>query len=173
VDFIKSYGKFTVGAACYPEGHIENKNLKNNIDHLKQKVDAGVDFFISQFFFDNFAYYNFIDLMEKKGIKTVIIPGIMPIRKTKQLVKMVKLSGASIPLKVNRMLAKYQDDEQSLRKAGIEFARRQIADLIDNGSDGVHIYTMNSAKTARNILKGIEHLFPHNFPGISGNPEQK
>lgn len=144
-----------IAAACYPEIHPESESRESDLYYLKQKVDSGVDFLITQMFFDNHKFYEFRNLVEKKGIHVPISAGIMPITSAKQLGTSVTLSGTSVPGELRSLVAKYADTPADLRKAGIEYAAKQITDLIDNNVDGIHIYTMNKADTAKEIMRQL------------------
>lgn len=152
---IRTKGGFSIGAAAYPEGHIECESEKKDLQYLKEKVEAGVDFLISQLFFDNDSFYRFIDRMEKVHIDCKISAGIMPILSKKQIEKMIFMCGASLPAKVVKMLAKYEYQPEELRKHAIEYAVWQVEDLLSHGVDGVHIYTMNRPEIAKGILSRI------------------
>ena len=155
VSHIKEYGYFDIGGACYPECHPECESLEKDIDHLKIKVDCGVDFLISQLFYDNDIYYSFLDKVRKKGIYAPVFAGIMPITNIKQVDRITCLSQTKLPREVTDFLEKYKDSPEDLEKAGLQFAIKQINDLLANGVNGIHIYTMNKPKTARTVLKGI------------------
>ncbi len=144
---------FCIGAASYLEGHPECKLLKEDLLNLKRKVDEGVDFLVTQFFFDNRLFYDFLDKTAAAGINIPIMPGIMPIFNSNIKVMTAK-SGCSIPAKLVLLIDKYADNPDDLRKAGIEYAAKQIRDLIDYGAAGVHIYTMNRPKSTKEILCG-------------------
>jgi methylenetetrahydrofolate reductase (NADPH) len=150
---IKSKNNFCVSAAAYLEGHTETKRLKDDLIHLKEKVEEGVDFLITQFFFDNRLYYDFLDKAAAIGIKCPILPGIMPIFSS-NIKTMTARSGCSIPAKLVLMMDKYSDNPEDLKKAGIEYAANQIRDLLDNDAIGVHLYTMNRPKSSKLILEG-------------------
>ncbi|MDP4132443.1 MAG: methylenetetrahydrofolate reductase [NAD(P)H] [Bacillota bacterium] len=141
-----------VGAACYPEGHVNCDSIEEDIMHLKEKQDAGADFFISQLFFDNSYFYKFLDKAISIGITKPVSPGVMPILSKSQISKMIFMCGASLPSEIIRLLNKYENDEVSLRKAGIEYAAKQIGDLMNNNVSGIHIYTMNQSDIAKSIL---------------------
>lgn len=143
---------FTVAAACYPEKHYEAASMEEDLHYLKHKVDQGADFLISQLFFDNDIFYRFMELTAKAGINVPIEAGIMPITSAKMIGTTINLSGASIPKKMTDLLAKYQDNPEDMRKAGIEYATDQIRDLREHSVKGIHIYTMNNARTAGDIL---------------------
>lgn len=155
VSHIKEYGYFDIGGACYPECHPECESLEKDIDHLKIKVDCGVDFLISQLFYDNDIYYSFLDKVRKKGIYAPVFAGIMPITNIKQVDRITCLSQTKLLKEVTDFLEKYKDSPEDLEKAGLQFAIKQINDLLANGVNGIHIYTMNKPKTARTVLKGI------------------
>lgn len=146
---------FCVGAAAYPEGHIACEDLELSVRYLKEKQDAGASFFVTQLFFDNEYFFRFRDLAEKAGITVPITAGIMPFMSKQQISRMVFMCGASLPSPVIKILAKYEDDPESLRQAGIEYACRQLEGLRDADADGLHVYTMNRPSVA---LAAIEAL---------------
>ena len=150
--------KFHIFAACYPEGHIEAPDLDTDIRHLKEKVDAGADHLLSQLFFDNEYFYNFLDKARKIGINVPIEAGIMPVTNKKQIERMVMLCGATLPRKFQRILAKYEHDADALRDAGLAFAIDQIVDLLGSGVDGIHLYTMNNPYIAKKISDTVVKL---------------
>ncbi len=152
---IKEYGYFDIGGACYPECHPECDSLEKDIDNLKNKVDCGVDFLITQLFYDNDIFYSFLEKVRKKGISAPVFAGIMPITNIKQIDRIICLSGTKLPDEVKAFLDKYRDKPEELEKAGLEFAIKQINDLQSNGVNGIHIYTMNKPYVARTVLKGI------------------
>ena len=142
VPYLKDAG-FCVGGACYPEGHVECASLDDDLEHLKIKVDSGVDFLVTQLFFDNEDFYRFRERCDRKRIKVPIVCGIMPFTSKKQLQRMAFNCGASIPAKVVKRLVAAGDDEQAQFNAGMAYACEQIVDLAANGVDGIHIYSMN------------------------------
>ena len=155
VSHIKEYGYFDIGGACYPECHPECDSLEKDIENLKNKVDCGLDFLITQLFFDNDIFYSFLDKVRNKGISVPVFAGIMPITNIKQVDRIISLSGTKLPSEVKSFLEKYQDNPEDLQKAGLDFAIKQINDLQSNGVNGIHIYTMNKPYVARTVLKGI------------------
>ncbi len=155
IEFINSDGRFCIGAATYPEGHVECKDVDKTVEYLKQKADAGAEFFITQLFFDNRVYYRFLDKVMNAGIDKPIIPGIMPVLRAKQIEKMVALSGATVPNELRKLLDEFAEDDDGMRKAGIEYAVEQIDDLLSNGVKGIHLYTMNKAESAIEIIKRV------------------
>ncbi|MBQ9633465.1 MAG: methylenetetrahydrofolate reductase [Schwartzia sp.] len=160
VAFIRAHAKdrFQIFAACYPEGHTEARDLDSDIQNLRKKVDAGVDRLISQLFFDNEYFYEFLDKARKAGITVPVEAGIMPVTNKKQIERMVTLCGATLPRKFQRVLAKYESQPEALREAGIAFATEQIVDLLAHGVDGIHLYTMNNPYVARKISESIRTL---------------
>lgn len=153
VEHIRAKNSFCVAAAAYVEGHVDSKRLKDDLVHLKEKVDMGVDFLVSQLFFDNRLFYDFLDKTAAININCPITAGIMPIFKADQIKSITAKSGCSIPAKLVLMMDKYNDNPEDLRKAGIEYAAVQIRDLIDNGVDGIHLYTMNRPKSTKEIME--------------------
>ncbi len=155
VSHIKEYGYFDIGGACYPECHPECDSLEKDIDNLKIKFDCGVDFLITQLFYDNDVFYSFLEKVRKKGIYAPVFAGIMPITNIKQIDRITCLSGTKLPKDLQDILEKYKDSPEDLQKAGLDFAINQINDLLENGVNGIHIYTMNKPFVARTVLKGI------------------
>lgn len=145
-----------VGAACYPEGHVTCENLDDDVRYLKEKEDAGADFFLSQLFFDNYSFYKFLERADTQGITKPIHAGIMPISSKSQIMRMIFMCGASLPRDIILILNKYENNPDDLRKAGIEYASKQIIDLMKNGVDGIHIYSMNKPETAFEITQNIK-----------------
>ena len=146
--------------ACYPEGHYESESIESDIQNLKYKIGAGVRVLITQLFFDNSAFYEFLDLARSAGITVPISAGIMPIVKASQIEKTVQLSGASLPHEFTAMIGRYEHDPEGLYQAGIDYAVRQIRDLIDHGVDGIHLYTMNDPNVALRVHEAISDLLP-------------
>lgn len=144
--------------ACYPEGHYESRSLDEDIHNLKYKIGAGVKALITQLFFDNQLFYEFIGKARMMGIKVPISAGIMPIVNSRQIERTVALSGASLPHEFTKMIGLYEHDPEGLFDAGIEYAVNQIRDLITNGVDGIHLYIMNNPKVARRVYEDIKDL---------------
>lgn len=155
MNFLRDNTNLYMGGACYPEKHFESFSMESDLNNLKKKQDAGAEYFISQMFFDNDFYYSFLEKAAKKGITVPICAGIMPITSAKQLGTTITLSGSSIPKPLSDMVACYGDSPEDMRRAGIDYAIRQIQDLQENGVNGIHIYTMNRAKTAAEIMAAI------------------
>lgn len=157
--FIKEqHPDFDVCGACYPEVHVESENEIDDILNLKKKVEAGASHLISQLFFDNNFFYSFLQKARIAGINVPVAAGIMPVMKKQQIERMVSTCGASLPPKFSKMMQKYADNPEALRDAGIAYAVNQIVDLISNGVDGIHIYTMNNPYVARAIYDSIKSL---------------
>lgn len=157
---IKAFGGFSIGGACYPECHPDCSSLEQDIENLKIKADAGVDFLVTQMFFDNDAFYDFRNKAVQKGVDLPIDAGIMPLTNINQIKRMCVLSGgASMPAKFTRMIAKYENNPEALNQAGIAYAVDQIIDLISNDTSGIHLYTMNKPDVAKKIVSVISSLF--------------
>ena len=155
IRYLKKQTDMHIAGACYPEKHFESFSMESDLKHLKEKQDAGADLLITQLFFDNDYFYAFKEKAEKKGITIPIHAGIMPITTAKQIGTTVSLSGSSVPKAMADIIAKYADSPEDMRKAGIDYAIRQIQDLLLNDVDGVHIYTMNKPKMAKEIMEAI------------------
>ena len=158
IEFIKANGDFDIAGACYPEGHIECDNIIDDIHNLKKKVDAGAEHLISQLFFDNSCFYSFLEKIRIAGINVPVEAGIMPVVNKNQIERMVSLCGASLPSKFTKMMQRYEHSPEAIRDAGIAYAIDQIVDLVSNGADGIHIYTMNNPYVARRISEAVESL---------------
>ena len=144
-----------VGAACYPEGHVEAESLAADIERLKGKQDAGADFLVTQLFFDNELFYRFREACVRARIKIPITVGIMPFTSTKQITRMAFTCGASIPARVIKRLIAAGDDPAAQAQAGIEYACEQLRDLAANGVDGLHVYSMNKPDVARATYEAL------------------
>lgn len=161
IEYVKSKGQFTIGAACYPEGHLESISPEQDILHMKQKADAGADFLITQLFLDNEMYYDYLNKLRRNNIDTPVIAGILPVLNKKQVQKIISLSGCSLPKKFKRILEKYENDDQALKQAGTAYAIDQIIDLLSWDVSGIHLYTMNKTETAREIINSIHLIRSH------------
>ncbi len=158
VRYIRNRTDFCVGGGCYPEGHVECDDFDADIRHLREKQDAGAEFFLSQLFFENSAFFRFIDKARAAGITAPIDAGIMPIMGKSQITRMVFLCGASLPSAVIRMVNKYENDPAALLQAGMEYAARQILELAESGAaSGIHIYTMNKPEVAKFEMEALRH----------------
>ncbi len=151
-------GDFCIGGACYPEGHPEAADREEDIRHLKDKVDCGVDFLTTQLFYDNDLFREFVNRLRQVGINVPILAGIMPVTQASQIKTIDNLSGAHVPKELIRLVDHYGDDRESMKKAGIAFATEQILDLLSTGVDGIHIYTMNKPDVAAKIVDNLRGM---------------
>lgn len=158
IRFIKERYSFKVFAACYPEKHIEALSMEEDLRHLKEKADCGVDALVSQLFFDNNHFYKFRDRARAIGVTAPIIAGIMPITSASQINRMVSMCGASVPEGVQRIIKAYGHNSMAMKEAGIAYATAQIVDLLANGACGVHLYTMNQPDIAKRIAENIRGI---------------
>ena len=149
---IKEYGDFCVGGACYPEGHPDSTNKKEDIKNLKKKVDAGCEFLTTQMFFDNNIFYSFLYKAREAGILVPVIPGIMPITRANQVENAVRLSGCNVPERFRSIVDCFGENPAAMQQAGIAYATDQIIDLIANGIRHIHVYSMNKPEVAKGIL---------------------
>ena len=156
--YIRRHGGFDISGACYPESHMDSADEIEDVLNLKKKVDAGAQHLISQLFFDNELFYRFMERAKIAGINVPVEAGIMPITNKRQIERMVSLCGASLPPKFAKIMQKYESKPEALRDAGIAYAVEQIVDLIANGVDGIHLYTMNSPYVAEKITRAVENL---------------
>ncbi|MEW9121590.1 MAG: methylenetetrahydrofolate reductase [Thermotaleaceae bacterium] len=157
VDFIVKSKKndFSIAAACYPEGHFETVSEEQDIEHLKNKVEKGVDFLVTQLFFDNNNYFSFHQKIRDKGIDTPVSIGLMPAVNAKLIKKIIGMCGAKIPSDLEKLLVKYEGDEPSMFAAGIDYACKQIEGLVAYGIEGLHIYSLNRPEVVNAIYKNM------------------
>lgn len=158
VEAIRRSGDFCIGAACYPEGHVENEHKEDDIKFLKQKVDSGVDFLTTQMFFDNDIHYNFLYRIREAGITVPVLPGIMPITSAAQMKRSQELSGTVFPRRFLAMLDRFGDHPKAMEQAGIAYATDQIIDLLANGVKNIHIYSMNKPHIAAKIMENLSEV---------------
>ena len=158
ISYMKERSNLSFSGGCYPEGHPEAADIDEDIENLKKKVDAGASHLISQLFFDNNFFYNFLEKARKAGINVPIEAGIMPCVNAKQIQRMVTTCGASLPHKFTRLIARYENNPDAMRDAGIAYAVDQIVDLAANGVDGIHLYTMNNPYIARKISESVSGI---------------
>jgi len=155
---IKSYGDFCVGGATYPEGHPEAAGLDEDLEHTKMKIEAGCDFLVTQMFFDNAMFYNFMYRLLAKGIHVPVVAGIMPVTNLKQIEKIFTLSGTPVPAPLRAMAERFADHPAALKQAGMAYAIGQIVDLIANGFTNIHIYTMNKPDIIGGIRSSLSEI---------------
>ena len=158
IEYMKPRSALSFSGGCYPEVHPESESLGDDIRHLKRSVDAGASHLISQLFFDNNSFMDFLEKARIAGINVPIEAGIMPCVNAKQIQRMVSMCGASLPLKFTKMINRYGDNPEAMRDAGIAYAVDQIIDLVAQGVDGIHLYTMNNPYIARKISESIEKV---------------
>ncbi len=152
--------KFCVGAAAYPEGHVETRDLGQDLRNLKVKVEAGADFLVTQLFFDNGKYFGFVERARAAGISLPIVPGIMPFTNVEQVERFTAMCGASIPPKLRAAMEVRREDAESARELGVAYASLQCADLLRRGAPGVHFYTLNRSPSTRAILSALRASEP-------------
>ena len=166
VAFIRRCYPFCVGGACYPEGHIEcvgpdgQRDLKRDLEYARQKVEAGCEFLITQLFFDNQVYFDFVHRARKTGIGVPIIPGIMPITSFEQIQRFTQLCGATIPPTLVEELKRLKDRPEAVLSLGVAHAAAQCLDLLQRGAPGIHFYTLNKSAATRTILTALRTIWP-------------
>lgn len=147
--------RFCVGAACYPETHVECPDPALDIERLKKKVDAGVDFLVSQLFFDNRCWVDFMERVRAAGIEVPVVPGLMPVTSREGVLRMTTLSGATIPDDLGRRLEKHADDEEAILQVGIEHTTAQALELLAMGVPGIHFFTLNRSRATVEIVARV------------------
>ncbi len=155
--FVRSRFPFCMAGACYPEGHVECRDPEAGLEHLKAKVDAGVEFLITQLFFDPDHYFRFVDRARAAGINLPIVPGIMPVTNVGQLERFTSLCGASIPAALRDRLAEVRTDDQAVLAAGVDWATTQCRRLLDGGAPGIHFYTLNRSHSTWQVHSNLHH----------------
>lgn len=158
IAYLKQKGDFCVAGACYPECHPESENKVSEMRHLREKVDAGAEILLSQLFFDNEQFFDFVDDCRIAGIDVPVVPGIMPVINAAQIKRMITLCGASFPVRFQKIIDRYADNKEALFDAGMSYAISQIIDLLVSDIDGIHLYTMNNPAVARRICEGIKNI---------------
>lgn len=156
IDFVSQKEKFCIAAAGYPESHPESESLDKDIANLKNKVDKGVDFIVTQLFFDNTYYFDFVERARKEGITIPIVPGIMPITNFKQIKKFTQMCGSKIPETLVNQLEPHQDNLQKTYDIGVDYSISQCRELLDNGAPGLHFYTLNKSRATVDIFSSIK-----------------
>ncbi len=155
---IHESGDFCIGAACYPEGHVECEHKEDDLNYLKQKVESGCDFLTTQMFFDNNVFYNFLYRILAKGVSVPVVAGIMPVTNSNQIKRICSLSGTALPPRFKAIVDKFSDKPQAMKQAGIAYATEQIIDLISNGVNSIHLYTMNKPEIAAKIMENLSEI---------------
>ena len=152
---IKACGDFCIGAACYPEGHVESRNKADDITHLKEKVDAGCEFVTTQMFFDNNILYNYLYRIRERGVTVPVVAGVMPVTSASQIARITSLSGTYLPTRFKSIVDRFGDNPAAMKQAGIAYACEQIIDLIANGVNAIHVYSMNKPDVAEAIAHNL------------------
>ena len=160
---LKESGDFCIGVACYPEVHPESINQKDDLLHIKDKVDAGADFLTTQMVFDNNLFFNFMYKIREIGVTVPVIPGIMPITNANQVARAIKLSGSFMPQRFKSMVDYFGNDPDAMKQAGIAYATDQIIDLYANGITNVHVYSMNKPDVAKSIMDNLSNILGKDF----------
>lgn len=150
---VKEAYDFSIAAACYPEVHQEAADLKEDIAHLKIKVEKGVDFLITQLFYDNEAFFHFLEEVRKAGIEIPVLPGLMPVTSAGQVDNIVRMSGTKIPKELSDQIEKYRKSPADLKKAGLDYTKKQMEELLAHGVDGIHLYSMNKVEIAKAVYE--------------------
>ena len=159
IDHIRANFDFGLAAACYPEGHTESPDLDSDIHYAREKVDKGADFLITQLFYDNRYFFEFMERAHQAGINVPVIPGVLPILNTAQIRRFTSLCGATIPPDLDAKLDQFAEDDNAVRDLGVEYASRQVEELWENGVPGVHFYVLNRSYSVSRILANL------NLPG--------
>lgn len=155
ITHVKTLGDFCIGGAAYPEGHPESLNAETDVINLRHKINAGAEFLITQMFFDNDIYFDFVEKARKNGITARIIPGIIPITNYKQVKKFISLSNASIPTELTEQLDEFQNDAEKIYNIGVEYAVKQCKKLLERGAPGIHFYTLNKSRATVDIFQSL------------------
>lgn len=158
IRFLKENGDFCLGGACYPEGHVESPNQKEDIRYLKEKVDCGLDFLTTQMFFDNHILYNFLYKIREAGVTVPVLPGIMPVTNKSQIKRICSLSGTYLPERFKAIVDRFGDNPKAMQQAGVAYATDQVIDLIANGINNIHIYSMNKPQIAKAIMANLSEI---------------
>jgi len=160
VEFVKSRGyPFCLGGACYPEGHPECSDRAADLKNLQQKINAGLDFVVSQLFYDNAFYFHFVERARTAGIQVPIIPGIMPLTTYAQIDRITRMCGATVPMRLMLEMEKRKDDPEAIMQLGVAHATMQCVELLERGVPGIHFYTLNRSKATRMILSALRTRF--------------
>ncbi|WP_342381445.1 methylenetetrahydrofolate reductase [NAD(P)H] [Myxococcus stipitatus] len=156
VQFIREEDfNFCMGGACYPEGHVETASRDDDLRHLKAKVDAGLDFVVTQLFFDNAFYFDFVERARRAGINVPIVPGIMPITNYDQVQRFTRMCGATVPMRLGLQLERVKDQPDAVVQLGVAHATVQCMELLSRGVPGIHFYTLNKSPATRMIVSAL------------------
>lgn len=155
IAMLKRNYDFCIGAACYPETHVEAESPQRDLEHAREKVEAGAEFLVSQLFFDNDAYFGFVDRARGAGIGVPMLPGLMPVTNYEQITRFVAMCGATIPPKLRAAMEQRRGDERAVEDLGVAYAAMQALDLLRHGAPGIHFYTLNRSPATRAIVSGM------------------
>ncbi len=158
VEEIKRCGDFCIGGACYPEGHPESPTCEEDLRHLREKVDCGCEFLVTQMFFDNNILYNFLYRALRAGIEVPVVAGIMPVTSARQIRRICAISGTALPQRFRRIVDRFGDSPDAMFQAGVAYATEQIIDLFANGISAVHVYSMNRPEVAAAIQRNLSSI---------------
>lgn len=160
VDLVRALrpSSFCLGGACYPECHPECEHMEDDIGHLREKVEAGLDFVTTQMFFDNNIFYRYLSKLRDRGVTVPVIAGIMPVTNGKQIARICRLSGTYLPSRFKAIVDRFGDRPEAMLDAGVAYATEQIIDLFANGINAVHIYTMNKPEVAERIMANLRGI---------------
>ncbi|NOK18878.1 methylenetetrahydrofolate reductase [NAD(P)H] [Corallococcus carmarthensis] len=147
---------FCIGGACYPEGHVETASREDDLKHLKAKVDAGMDFVVTQLFFDNAFYFDFVERARRVGINVPIVPGIMPITNYEQVQRFTRMCGATVPMRLALQMERVKDQPDAVVQLGVAHATVQCMELLSRGVPGIHFYTLNKSPATRMIVGALK-----------------
>jgi len=157
--FVRESGfNFCLGGACYPEGHLECASREQDLDNLKRKVDAGCDFLISQLFFDNAFFFDFVERARHAGISVPIIPGIMPFTNVEQVDRFTRMCGATVPMRLKLQIERVQQNPIAVMQMGVAHATAQAMELLHRGVRHLHFFTLNKSPAARLIVTALKSV---------------
>lgn len=160
ISFVKSISDICIGGACYPECHPESANIRDDIIHIREKVEAGCDFLTTQMFFDNNIFYKYLCKLRDAGVNVPVVAGIMPVTSKAQIDRICKLSGTYLPSEFVNIVDRFGDDPEAMKQAGIIYATHQIIDLLANGVNAIHVYSMNKPDVAEKIQANLSYIIP-------------
>ena len=156
IDYAKANFTFDIAGACYPESHVESSDIDSDIYYTKKKVESGADVLISQLFFDNTYFFEFVEIARNKCVLVPIVAGLLPVLSASQIRRFTLLCGATIPKRLETLLTKYEKDDYAMREAGIEYASEQVDELLHNGVQGIHFYALNRNYSISRILDNLK-----------------
>ena len=156
ISYVRENFDFGVSGACFPEGHPDSPDLETDVAYLKQKVDAGADFLVTQLFFDNKDFFDLMERVDQAGIRVPVMAGILPVLSAPQIRRFTAFCGARIPAKLDGLLERYADDDDAVREIGVEYATAQVEELWHSGVAGIHFYTLNRSYSISKIMDSLD-----------------